>query len=1028
MASASLSKSAYRLEAAEVLRLLEVDPHNGLTQQQIQKNRAKYGRNEIPVPPGSSFFQLLLSQFEDLLVLILLGAAIISFLLACFEEGEDRLTAFVEPAVIMIILIANATVGVVQETNAEKAIEKLKESEARDANVLRQGVYETVHAAELVPGDILALSNGDKVPADARILELATASLLVDESMLTGESEAAEKFTHAINIPETQVVNQDKRNMLFSGALMLRGKATAVVVGTGSNTEMGVIASGLVKNDEKTPLQQKLDEFGEQLSKVIGVICLVVWLINIGHFTDPEHGSALRGAIYYFKIAVALAVAAIPEGLPAVVTTCLALGTMKMAKKNAIVRSLPSVETLGCTTVICSDKTGTLTTNMMSVQKVLTVDVATRTGVSFRDYLVQGDSWAPIGDIIREGDRMGTRVTAVEDGGLAYLGQISALCNEATLGYKVSEKDGTGVYTKTGAPTEAALLVLAEKIGTPTPQLNARAAEAPPEQRCQTAFSYWRQRFQREHMLEFDRDRKSMSVIVSEVGVAPPSSSTRAARNVSSGKSWLFAKGAAEFLMDRCTSIRGSDGSVVPLTAQNRAEINERLLGYERDGLRCLALAYVENPNPHNDYRDSSRYEEYESNMTFVGLTAMLDPPRAAVNASILKCRSAGIRVIVITGDNKVTAESISRKIGVFGMDEDLSGKSYTGSEFDQMNPQQKEEAARNASLFARVEPKHKLELVQLLKKQGHVVAMTGDGVNDATALKQADIGIAMGSGTDVAREASKMVLQDDNFATIVMAVEEGRAIYANTKQFIRYLISSNIGEVACIFLTAAIGMPEALIPVQLLWVNLVTDGLPATALGFNPPDKDIMLREPRGRSESIINGWMFFRYLAVGLYVGVGTVGGFIWWYLSATNGPHISWQQLVSFHECSKNRTLFEGIDCAIFHDPRPSTMSLSILVTIEMFNALNALSENQSLLSTPPTSNPYVVFACALSFALHFMIVYIPFFADIFHVAPLNQEEWLHVLYASLPVFALDEILKFISRQVSGSNKTSRTKKRD
>jgi Ca2+ transporting ATPase len=710
-------------------------------------------------------------------------------------------------------------------------------------------------------------------------------------------------------------------------------------------------------------------------------------------------------AIYYFKIAVALAVAAIPEGLPAVVTTCLALGTMKMAKKNAIVRSLPSVETLGCTTVICSDKTGTLTTNMMSVQKILTVDSATKTKVTFRDYLVQGDSWAPIGDIIREGDKKAARVTAVEDGGLGYLGQIAALCNESTLGYHVN-KDGVGTYTKTGAPTEAALLVLAEKIGVPDARTNIEIASLAPVERAQAAVNYWKDQFAREHMLEFDRDRKSMSVVVSEV-VGKKT------------KTWLFAKGAAECVIERCSFIRGADGSVVPLTASHVKEIEARLESYAGEGLRCLALAYVEDPSTKFDFKNSAKYADYESNMVFVGLTAMLDPPRAAVNASILKCRSAGIRVIVITGDNKVTAESISRKIGVFGATENLAGKSFTGSEFDQMTPAQKDKAASEASLFARVEPKHKLELVQLLKKQGHVVAMTGDGVNDATALKQADIGIAMGSGTDVAREASKMVLQDDNFATIVMAVEEGRAIYANTKQFIRYLISSNIGEVACIFLTAAIGMPEALIPVQLLWVNLVTDGLPATALGFNPPDKDIMLREPRGRSESIINGWMFFRYLAVGLYVGIGTVGGFIWWYLSATNGPHITWQQLINFHDCQNgtNKELYAGIDCTIFHDARPSTMSLSILVTIEMFNALNALSENQSLLTTPPTSNLYVVLACALSFALHFMIVYVPFFAAIFHVAPLNQEEWLHVLYASLPVFLLDETLKFISRQVAG-----------
>jgi len=380
--------------------------------------------------------------------------------------------------------------------------------------------------------------------------------------------------------------------------------------------------------------------------------------------------------------------------------------------------------------------------------------------------------------------------------------------------------------------------------------------------------------------------------------------------------------------------------------------------------------------------------------------------------------------VIVITGDNKVTAESICRRIGVFSSQEDVIGKSFIGSEFDKMTESQKMDAVRSASLFSRVEPKHKLEIVSLLKQQGQTVAMTGDGVNDATALRRADIGIAMGSGTDVAREASDMVLQDDNFSTIVMAVEEGRGIYANTKQFIRYLISSNIGEVACIFLVSALGIPEALIPVQLLWVNLVTDGLPATALGFNPPDKDVMEKAPRGRDEEIVNGWMFFRYMVIGIYVGFSTVFGSIWWFLAASSGPKVSFAQLSHFHDCfsGKSPALFPpGYDCNTFHNPMSSTVSLSILVTIEMFNALNALSENQSLLVVTPLSNLWVIMAAALSFSLHFAIIYIPFFAGVFHVAPLGFEEWKAVLLFSLPVLAIDETLKFVSRRFSARRET-------
>eukprot|EP00456_Euglypha_rotunda_P003019 TRINITY_DN1053_c0_g1_i13.p1 TRINITY_DN1053_c0_g1~~TRINITY_DN1053_c0_g1_i13.p1 ORF type:complete len:777 (+),score=134.65 TRINITY_DN1053_c0_g1_i13:129-2459(+) len=768
---------------------------------------------------------------------------------------------------------------------------------------------------------------------------------------------------------------------------------------------MGKIAIRLgEKKEGKTPLQEKLDHFGEQLSKVIGLICIVVWAINIGHFTEPEYGGWVKGAIYYFKIAVALAVAAIPEGLPAVVTTCLALGTRKMAKKNAIVRSLPSVETLGCTTVICSDKTGTLTTNQMCVQKVLTIDQVGEDSITTKVFEVEGINFAPIGGV-RSSDSKLLRNPALEEPALAQIGKICSLCNESTLNY-----DGkTDKFAKTGAPTEAALLVVSEKFGVPESKRQKEILDMPHgDERARAAYDFWRQSFAVEHTLEFDRFRKSMSC---------------SARDKDTEELWLFVKGAPEQILQRCVSIQDSIGEFHALKHSMKVAIEEKIEQFARNGLRCLGLAMRKNPQIDEEkLKDYTNYSDIEKDLTFVGLACMLDPPREEVSASIAKCREAGIRVIVITGDNKVTAESICTKIGVFSQGEDLSGKSFVGSQFERMPESERETAVKTANLFSRVEPKHKLEIVKLLKKQGEVVAMTGDGVNDATALRQADIGVAMGSGTDVAREASSMVLQDDNFATIVMAVEEGRAIYANTKQFIRYLISSNIGEVACIFLTSALGVPEALIPVQLLWVNLVTDGLPATALGFNPPDKDVMEKSPRGRDEEIINGWMFFRYLVIGVYVGFATVFGSIWWFMWSPEGPHVSWAQLTNFHDCGEGSEFFaadwDKAKCEIFVDPRPSTVSLSVLVTIEMFNALNALSENQSLMVVTPASNIWVSLAALLSFTLHFIIIYVPVFANIFHVAPLGFEAWYQVLLISFPVFILDETLKFISRKTAAS----------
>jgi len=993
---------AYARSVEEVLAHFECNPKSGLTAAQAQKARTRFGPNEMPAKEGTPFWKLVLKQFEDLLVLILLGAAVVSLILGFLEEDASFGSAIIEPSVIMIILIANAIVGVYQESSAEEAIEKLKEYEASTARVFRDGVLKEVERADLYPGDLVKVVVGDKVPADCRLINLISQTIRLNQSTLTGESVPVMKITEELE-PKAHVTNQDKINMLFSGTLVASGSGLAVVCYTAGNTSMGKIQASLEEEEEvKTPLGEKLDEFAELLSKIILGICITVWLINIGHFSDPEHGGWLKGMIYYFKIAVALAVAAIPEGLPAVVTTCLALGTMKMAKRNAIVRSLPSVETLGCTTVICSDKTGTLTTNKMCVQRIVTM--SSKEALQFQ---VEGDNYSAAGDVKYQNQPVDCPAAQFQT--LAELAKIASLCNESTLSYE------KGAFTCKGMPTEGALKTMAEKLLVPDKATSydfksiSNAVE-----RITVCDKYWRNQYEREALLEFTRDRKSMSTL----------------NRSRDGNAILCVKGAPEGLVGRCTHILLEDVGVQSLSEEMAQEIMVQQQQLAATGLRVLALCYKPDNQFNASKLDATAYASIESNLVFVGLTGIIDPPRSEVSDAIQICYRASIRVIVITGDNKTTAEAICRKIGIFGEDEDLTGRSYTGSEFMSLTDKEQNDAVKVASLFSRVEPSHKLHLVKLLRQQGEVVAMTGDGVNDAPALKHADIGIAMGTGTAVSGEASDMILADDNFTTIVVAVEEGRAIYANTKQFIRYLISSNIGEVACIFITAAIGMPESLIPVQLLWVNLVTDGLPATALGFNKPDPDNMTSPPRGRTEKIINSWTFFRYMFIGLYIGFATVGGFIYWYLYFDDGPGLTYQQLTNFHRCGSTsdfaQSLYSSLeDCTIFHNPRPCSIALSILVTIEMFNTFNALSENQSLLVVPPWANPYVGLAVFMSLAIHCMILYIPFFVDIFKTAPLTFDEWTIVINFSLPVIFLDEIMKFFSRQLQTRKKGAEKK---
>ncbi|KAF2109095.1 hypothetical protein BDV96DRAFT_586567 [Lophiotrema nucula] len=944
----------------------------------------------LPEDPPTPLWELVLEQFKDQLVVILLGSAAVSFVLALFEDSDDW-TAFVDPAVILTILVLNSVVGVSQETSAEKAIAALQEYSANEAKAIRNGHLARIKADDLVPGDVVSVAIGDRIPADCRILAIQSNSFSVDQSILTGESESVSKDTRAID--DQDAVKQDQLNMLFSGTTVVTGHATALVVLTGTNTAIGDIHESITAQiSQPTPLKEKLNDFGDMLAKVITVICVLVWLINFRNFSDPSHGGFTKGAIYYLKIAVSLGVAAIPEGLAVVITTCLALGTRKMAARNAVVRSLPSVETLGSCSVICSDKTGTLTTNQMSVNKIVFIS---EDGRGLEEIDVEGTSFAPEGQILFNGKQL--RNPAESSATIRQIAEVTALCNEAAL--SLDPKNGT--HSIIGEPTEGALRVLSEKVGTPNPQVNATRASVSATDRLDFVSKYYENQAQKLATYEFSRDRKSMSVLV---------------KNGNSHK--LLVKGAPESILDRCThAIIGKDGKKVALNKQLASLINQEVVDYGNRGLRIIAVASVDDVGNNPLLRSAKTTKEYaqlEQKMTLIGLCGMLDPPRPEVRASIEKCRSAGIRVVVITGDNQNTAESICRQIGVFGPHEDLTGKSYTGRQFDDLSESEKLEAAKRASLFSRTEPTHKSKLVDLLQQAGEVVAMTGDGVNDAPALKKADIGVAMGSGTDVAKLAADMVLVDDNFATIEGAVEEGRSIYNNTQQFIRYLISSNIGEVVSIFLTAAMGMPEALIPVQLLWVNLVTDGLPATALSFNPPDHDVMKRQPRKRDEPLVDGWLFFRYMVIGTYVGAATVFGYAWWFMFNSAGPQISFYQLSHFHRCSSQ---FPEIGCDIFTNDAAkaaSTVSLSILVVIEMLNAMNALSSSESLLTLPLWKNMMLVYAICLSMALHFALLYVPFLQGLFSVIPLDWNEWRAVLGISIPIILIDEVLKFVERK--------------
>ncbi len=804
----------YNLNVSDTIKSIGTS-QKGLSVEEARKRLEEYGSNELKQKEKISPSQILIRQFTSSIIFILLAALVISLLI-----GEK-----LDSIVISTIVVLNGIFGFVQEFKAEKAIEALKKLTALKAKIIRDGKEREIDSRELVPGDIILLETGSKVPADARLIDIA--AFQIDEASLTGESVPSDKTTDPL---ENNILVNDQKNMVFMGTIVTRGHAKAVVTGTGMDTEIGKIADMVQETEEKlSPLQVKLKKFGRWLGIVTIGICLVVFGVGVLReylITDLFERSFV---VEMFLASVALAVAAIPEGLPAIVTISLAFGVRRMANRNALVRKLPAVETLGCTNIICSDKTGTLTKNEMTVRDIYVNNTLIE---------VTGDGYAPEGSFMQVGDE------EVNISDLELLFRSSILCNDSRL----NRNDRWEIF---GDPTEGALLVSAEKAGFKKSELENR--------------------FPRTDEIPFDSERKCMTTIhrINE-------------------KNTAYIKGAPDVILDNCKYI-SINGQVKEMTAESRKRILYANHEMANRALRVLGFAYKA-----LNEKYTSEPEEVERDLTFIGLQAMIDPPREDVRESIAKCRSAGISTVVITGDHKLTAIAITKELGLFKEGD----RALSGEELDKLSNDELDEIVESVVICARVSPEHKVRVLSALKKRGHVVAMTGDGVNDAPALKRSDIGIAMGiTGTDVAKEASDMVLTDDNFASIVNAVEEGRGIYSTIKQFVQYTLSSNFGEILVIFLAILIGWPLPLIAIQILWVNLLTDGLPGLALGLDPFSKDIMNRPPRKRDEEIMSKDVIYNIAIVGVVMGAGTLFMFYGYGVETVKAKSIAFTTLVMF-----------------------------------------------------------------------------------------------------------------------------------
>lgn len=887
----------FALAEDQVIAAVESNLEHGLSSDEVAKRLEKYGPNALKEAPPRSLLAMFLDQIKETLVLILIVAAIVSGFL-----GE-----WADTVVILIIVVLNSVLGVIQENKAEQALKALKAMTKAHVKVLRDGKVTQIEVDGLVPGDVFMLEAGDSVPADARLVEVA--SLRVNEAALTGESVPVEKDLKVIGEDDPPI--GDRKNMVFMGTIVTGGRGKAVVVGTGMDTELGRIAQMLQETPpDPTPLQRQLASLGKTLGIAAGIIVAVVFITGL-----------LRGedVLGMFLTAVALAVAAIPEGLPSVVTIVLALGVTRMSERNAVIRRLPAVETLGVATYICSDKTGTLTKNEMTV---------TRIYVDQQFFEISGTGYTPEGEFITEdGQKVNPMQQKVPE--LMLLGGL--LNSDARL--EQTEKG----HQIIGDPTEGALIVAGAKAG-----LTKEEAEA---------------KYRRLKEIPFDSERKMMTTFhkMHDTVVS-------------------FTKGAPDVLLSRCTKVILDEG-VIPLTEeliQNYLQVNSRLAS---QGQRVLALAYREWPElPDNPTTDTA-----EQDLTFVGFYAIQDPPRPEVKDAVEVSRKAGIKTVMITGDHQETALAIAKTLTIYREGDQV----LTGSQLEQMSDEELKKHVLKTTVYARVSPEHKLRIVAALKEHNQVVAMTGDGVNDAPALRRADIGAAMGiTGTEVAKEAAAMVLLDDNFATIVNAVREGRTIYNNIRKSIEFLLSCNTGEIVTIFTAILFGLGSPLTPIQILWMNLVTDSLPALALGVEPPEQGVMEKPPRDPKAGVFSGGVGLDIVIQGAVIGILALLAF--------------WLGL------NRGRALEEAHTMAFL------TISFSQLV-----HAFNARNFEESLFSIGIGTNRALVGAFFASAALQLIVIFVPFLRNLFETAVLRLSDWLLVIGLSLVPLLVVEVQKALKR---------------